>query len=71
VVLFLEIAISIFRTNSNTRVSIFKCKIAHFEYHRILENSMGCGSSSTADPKSGKPQNQTSTRPQENRVRKK
>jgi hypothetical protein len=29
---------------------------------------MGCGSSSTADPKSGKPQNQTSTR-QENRVR--
>jgi hypothetical protein len=35
------------------------------------ENSMGCGSSSTAGPKSGKPQNQTSTRPQENRVRKK
>ena len=33
------------------------------------ENSMGCGSSSTADPKSGKPQNQTSTRQQENRVR--
>ena len=31
---------------------------------------MGCGSSSTADPKSGKPQNQTSTR-QENRVREK
>ena len=30
---------------------------------------MGCGSSSTADPKSGKPQNQTSTRQQENRVR--
>jgi hypothetical protein len=29
---------------------------------------MGCGSSSTADPKSGKPQNQTSTRQQENRV---
>ena len=29
---------------------------------------MGCGSSSTADPKSGKPQNETSTR-QENRVR--
>ena len=23
-----------FRTNSNTRVSIFKCKIDHFEYHR-------------------------------------
>ena len=30
---------------------------------------MGCGSSSTADPKSGKPQNETSTRQQENRVR--
>ena len=29
---------------------------------------MGCGSSSTANPKSGKPQNQTSTRQQENRV---
>jgi hypothetical protein len=29
---------------------------------------MGCGSSSTSDPKSGKPQNQTSTREQENRV---
>ena len=29
---------------------------------------MGCGSSSTADPKSGKPQNLTSTREQENRV---
>jgi len=30
---------------------------------------MGCSSSSTADPKSGKPQNQTSTREQENRVK--
>ena len=30
---------------------------------------MGCGSSSTADPKSGKPQNETSTRQQEKRVR--
>ena len=29
---------------------------------------MGCGSSSTSDPKSAKPQNQTSTREQENRV---
>ena len=29
---------------------------------------MGFGSSSTADPKSGKPQNHTSTRQQENRV---
>ena len=29
---------------------------------------MGCSSSSTADPKSGKPQNQTSTRQQKNRV---
>ena len=29
---------------------------------------MGCSSSATADPKSGKPQNQTSTRQQENRV---
>ena len=29
---------------------------------------MGCGSSSTADPKSGKPQTLTSTREQENRV---
>jgi hypothetical protein len=37
-------------------------------YYVTDENSMGCGSSSTADPKSGKPQNQTSTR-QENRVR--
>jgi hypothetical protein len=31
------VSVSIFRTNSNTRVSIFKCKIAHFEYHRILD----------------------------------
>ena len=37
-------------------------------YYATDQNSMGCGSSSTADPKSGKPQNQTSTR-QENRVR--
>ena len=37
VVLFLEIAISIFRTNSTTRESIFKCKIALFEYHRIVD----------------------------------
>jgi hypothetical protein len=32
---------------------------------------MGCGSSSTADPKSAKPQNQTSTREQENRPKEK
>jgi hypothetical protein len=37
VVLFLEIAISIFIANSTTRESIFKCKIALFEYHRIVD----------------------------------
>jgi hypothetical protein len=28
---------SIIRTNSTTRESIFKCKIALFEYHRIVD----------------------------------
>jgi hypothetical protein len=31
------LAISIFRVNSTTRESIFKCKIALFEYHRIVD----------------------------------